>query len=361
MRYEMIIFIGLLALVAILGLRKEDGKERDYMSVAMTNSIKGIFLCFVFFSHIYAYQEFSHPVFDAPYEFFRKMGQCIVVMFLFYSGYGVMESIKKKGDSYVQGIPVQRVLKVLLQFDAAILIFWLYRLATGTHYDLKMMLLTFVGWKSIGNSNWYIFSILWLYLFTFIAFRVFKKNHLKAVVGIILLSLLYMVILCKAGRPYYCYDTTLCYAWGMLFSLYRKKIESFLNENRNSWLFFLFVSVAGYLSTYFYRNSNHIIYQIWVFCFAASILIFTMRYVVDSKPLQWLGRNLFPLYILQRLPMLLLENVKCGGGNARLGNWLYVAACFVITLVITVVYQKTIARLIGTFTAFLSSGRQAAR
>lgn len=357
----MVIFIGLLVLAIVLGLRRENGSEQGYMSVGMTNSIKGIFLCFVFFSHIYGYREFSHPILDAPYDFFRKTGQCIVVMFLFYSGYGVMESVKKKGQSYVNGIPIQRILKVLLQFDAAICIFWLYRTITGTYYDVKTMLLTFVGWKAIGNSNWYIFSILWLYLFTFIAFRVFKDNYLKAVIGIILLSLLYMVILCKVGRPYYCYDTTLCYALGMLFSLYRDKIELFLNESRGSWLFFLSISVVGYLSTYFYRSSSHIIYQIWVFCFAASILIFTMRYVVDSKPLQWLGKNLFPLYILQRLPMLMLENINCGAVNAHFDNWLYVAACFAIMLAIAVIFQKTIARLIGKFTDSLSFGKQAVR
>ncbi len=357
----MILFIGLLAVIAVAGLRREDGKQRDYMSVAMTNSIKGIFLCFVFFSHIYGYREFSHPVFDAPYGFFRKMGQCIVVMFLFYSGYGVMESLKKKGESYVKGIPVQRFIKVLLQFDTAIILFWLYRTATGTYYDAKKILLTFLGWDGIGNSNWYIFCILWLYVFTYIAFRIFKNDYRKAILGVFLLSLLYMTIMCRLGREHWWYDTVLCYTWGMFFSLYRDKIESFLNESKGSWLFFVGVSIAGYLSTYFYRNSNQVIYQIWVFCFVLSIVIFTMRFVVDSKPLQWLGRNLFPLYILQRLPMLILQETTLWSGSAHVNNWLYVAVCFVITLVITVIYRETIARVIGKFTAFLSSDRQAAR
>lgn len=141
----------------------------------------------------------------------------------FYSGYGVMESVKRKGEMYIRAFPAQRILKVLLQFEGAIALFWLYRYVTGTHYGLKKMLLTLVGWDGIGNSNWYIFCILWLYLFTFISFKIFPKNHKKAVIGIGMLSLLYMVVMHKFGKEYWWYDTALCYTYGMLFSLYRKR------------------------------------------------------------------------------------------------------------------------------------------
>ncbi|MEY8390552.1 hypothetical protein D3Z36_05145 [Lachnospiraceae bacterium] len=343
----MIIFVGILVLLTVAGIRKAEGTDRHYMSIEMTNSIKGFFLCLVFFSHIWTYTKFTHPVFDAPYLFLRKLGQCIVVMFLFYSGYGVMESVKKKGEEYVKGIPVQRFLQVLLQFDAAILLFWLYRIFTGVNYDIKRMVLTFAGWETIGNSNWYIFSILWLYLFTFIAFRVFKKNRTKAANAVFLMSLLFMVVMRKLGRPYYYYDTVLCYSWGILFSLYRKKIEDFINESFQTWLFCLSMLGIGYLATYFFRHDSLIVYQIWIFCFVAAIVTFTMRLVIDSKPLQWLGRNLFPLYILQRLPMLILQPYMLPEDAGSIQKYLYVAVCFLCTLVISVLYRETIARGIG--------------
>lgn len=350
----MILFIWILILFTLLRLRKADNENRYYMSIEMTNSIKGFFLCLVFFSHIWTYVEFSHPTFDAPYMFFRKLGQCIVVMFMFYSGYGVMESVKKKGSSYVNGIPVQRFLKVLLQFDSAIVLFLIYRLFTNVHYDTKKILLAFVGWDAIGNSNWYIFCVLWLYVFTFISFFVFKEDHLKAILGVLLLSLLYMTIMSRLGREHWWYDTALCYTWGMLFSVYRKKIETFINKDFGSWLFFLVISSISYLTVYFYRNNNPALYQLWVICFAATIVIFTMRFVIDSKFLQWLGRNLFPLYILQRLPMLIFHVNSYEGKNIYLCNWLYVIICFATTLIIAVIYRETIGRIIGRLIAMLS-------
>ena len=343
----MIIFFATAVFLAVIGLRREDGAEREYMSVNMTNSIRGFFLLLVFISHIFGYREFTSPTFDVPYLFMRKLGQCIVTMFLFYSGYGVMESVKKKGQAYVTGIPMQRVLKVLLMFDSAVFLFWLYRFFTDYKYSLTDLLLAFTGWKSLGNSNWYIFSVLWLYVFSYIAFMAFKDNYKKAVIGVFLLSILYMAVLLIVGRPGYCYNTTLCYVWGMAFSLYREKIQCYLNENFQSWLFFLFIAVVGFLSSYFFRNDSLFMYQIWIFCFVASILIFTMRFVVDSKPLQWVGKNLFPLYILQRLPMMFFKDIIVGETNVYVYNWLYVLVCFVATLLFAVIYQNTIAKLIG--------------
>lgn len=344
----MLIFFLILLLVVAVGLRKADVNERDYMSVKLTNSIKGFFICMVFFSHIWGYTDFSHPYLDGLYQRFirGRMGQCVVTMFLFYSGYGVMESVKRKGQTYLSAFPIQRIVKVLLQFDCAIALFWTYRYWTGVQYGFKKMLLTLIGWDGIGNSNWYIFCILWLYTFTFISFKVFRENYKKAVFGLGILSLLYMIVMYKLGREYWWYDTALCYTWGMLFSLYREKVERFINEGLASWTFFLFIFSAGHAVMYSFRNTNVFIYQLWVFCFVAAIVTFTMRYVVDSRFLCWAGGYLFELYILQRLPMMILKPYMLteeAGGMAKYG---YVIICFCITMIISIIYRKTIGRLI---------------
>ncbi len=42
----MIIFFATAVFLAVIGLRREDGAEREYMSVNMTNSIRGFFSAF---------------------------------------------------------------------------------------------------------------------------------------------------------------------------------------------------------------------------------------------------------------------------------------------------------------------------
>lgn len=343
----MIIFFIILILVALSGLKKSNQIKYDYMSIELTNSIKGFFLWMVFLSHIWTYTNFSNSYLDSPYQLIRRLtGQCIVTMFLFYSGYGIMESIKKKGKNYIHKIPIYRFFNVLLQFDCAIILFWIYRYLINTRYSPKTILLTFIGWASIGNSNWYIFCILWLYIFTFISFMIFKNNYIKSITGVITLSLLYMAIMCNVGKEYWWYDTILCYSWGMLFSLYRTKVEKFINETFSSWLFFLLVFFVGYMTIYFYKSLNQIVYQLWVFCFIAVIITFTMRFVITNKFLQWTGSYLFELYILQRLSMIILTPYILPVESTTITKYIYVLTCIIFTLVISIIFKRTISKII---------------
>ena len=51
----------------------------------------------------------------------------MVAPFLFWSGFGVMESIRRKGEAYVRALPVNRGLRTLIHFDCALLLFLLVR------------------------------------------------------------------------------------------------------------------------------------------------------------------------------------------------------------------------------------------
>ena len=99
------------------------GYIKDYMSVDKTMSIKGIFIIMVFFSHFHSYVTFTAPMDIAYLKVFKLIGQCMVTLFMFYSGYGVMESIRKKGISYVKKIPLTRVGGTYFRFGIAIVIF----------------------------------------------------------------------------------------------------------------------------------------------------------------------------------------------------------------------------------------------
>lgn len=133
---------------------------------------------------------------------------------------------------------------------------------------------------------------------------------------------------------------------GMFFSLYRGRVESFLNESFASWIFFEAVFASGYMASYFYRGASFAVYQLWVFCFVAAVVTFTMRFVVDSAPLQWGGCFLFELYILQRLPMKILKPYMVDGETAPAEKYIYVFVCFCFTLVISVLYRRTIGRAV---------------
>ena len=234
----MIIFLAVFAVICLIGMQiKPKGTDKfitDYMSVDKTMSIKGIFIIIVFFAHFNSYVTYT-SAWDTFYlEYFNKIGQCMVTLFMFYSGYGVMESVKKKSIAYVHKIPVNRILGTLFRFDIAILLFAVLRLAVGKEITAPQFLLSLVGWDSLGNSNWYIFAVVVAYAITYIAFEICrdKGKYYPAAILVTMGCAAYIFILAHFElKQVHWYDTIICYACGVWYSLLREKIEKIINCN----------------------------------------------------------------------------------------------------------------------------------
>ena len=72
--------------------------NEEFLEHNMTTCINGVFILLVFMSHFNSYVRYtvSSDIFYAK-VLVGKIGQLMVTTFLFYSGFGVMESIKAKG------------------------------------------------------------------------------------------------------------------------------------------------------------------------------------------------------------------------------------------------------------------------
>lgn len=71
---------------------------------------------------------------------------------------------------------------------------------------------------------------------------------------------------------------------------------------------------------------------------AFLVVILSMKVSVSSQPLQWLGKNLFPLYIYQRIPMILFSTI-CGGRIIVEYPSLYIFLCVAVTLICAYIYR----------------------
>ena len=328
----MVIFFLVYIVVCFWGAKLHRGLNRDYLSVDNTQAVKGVFILLVFFSHFNSYASYERD-FDLIYKnTVTSFRQTMVTLFLFYSGYGVMESINKKGLDYLKEFPVKRILSTLFKFVCAVTLFFLIgTFVTAEKYTIPRVLLSLIGWESLGNSNWYIFVILVLYLISYAAFRfLIQKNRviplmisLAAVVALIWLNEAYNV------KPDYWIDTALCYVAGMLYAQYRKPVEAAVNKHG---LIYCAVTVLVYLAFAFLKkHMGNIVALIGVnLCFAGFVVLLSMRITVKNKILVWCGKNLFELYILQRIPMILFKQT----GLAEWNVYLYFVACFAVTLIL---------------------------
>lgn len=299
----------------------------EYIGKEQTNAVKGIFIVTVFVRHIIPYMhkagfDFSYWGDNLCQKIDKSMGQLIVVMFLFYSGYGVMESIKKKGEAYVDSMPRKRILKTLGNFDIAILFFIIAGLLVGREFNLADTLLAFTGWTSVGNSNWYIFVILLCYTAVWVSFK-----YSRWWMSIILTSL--AIVILSLTKNTWWYNTMLSFPAGLVYSKYKPQIEQYVHSRYWSSLIVCLFSFLFLFKVQF--EAFGVRDNLMSIAFAAFFVILSMKIKVGNKALNWLGKNLFPLYIYQRIPMYVLATIY-GGILASDYPLCYIALCFVITL-----------------------------
>lgn len=346
----MIIFLFILVLLCLYNMRIwlfdkraaaiDGGIYNDYMSLEKTTSIKGAFIILVFLNHAVKYCTLSSSILDTSYTYIviTLIEQSMVAMFMLYSGYGVMLSIDKKGRDYIKSIPVKRFLRVLVHFDIAILIYIAINLAQHKPPTLINVLLSFIGWSSVGNSNWYIFVILVLYLLTYISFVFIKdKWKLGLVINIALCGVYIFAI--RSFKESWWYDTVLCYALGMVYYYIKPTVDRIFKDKRVLyWVSLVILAGLTAVCTKYSRFEYiHFLKQLF---FCLVVVLATMKFSINNKILQFFGKHLFSIFILQRIPMTLLSNFGLNDNK-----YLFVALSFTITIPISVVFDLAMDRL----------------
>lgn len=336
-------FFYLLAFVILLfGVKiQREGYFTDCLSKEQTNAIKGFFILMVFISHCMldirkAGYEFDGPLDSIGMQIRSEFGQLVVVMFLFYSGFGVMESYIQKGRDYVRAFPKNRILTTLLNFDIAVLAFVVLDFSLGIKLGWKQVVLSLIGWESVGNSNWYIFVVLFCYCVAYVAFLTIPSNRMKAlwvasfliVVGMAMLSFL---------KPSRWYNTILCFPAGMFLSTYKDRILSICKDHfLVALLISLFVFIVFRVSPL--QSLHGLLYNIQGIAFAFLVFLLTMKIKTENGVLRWLGINLFPIYIYQRIPMIAIAGIA--GEKFVCGYpYVFIVSCFVITCLIALGYK----------------------
>lgn len=299
------VFLYLL-FVLILILWRIKIKENDgYLSIERCNSIKGIFILLIVLTHSMGYFDscgYEYAGLDRLVLLFRKgIGQLVVVMFLFYSGYGVSLSIKKKGEEYVDKMPRHRLLPTLLNFDIAVLAFVIMNLIMAKTMTTRQVVLSMIAWEDVGNSNWYIFVILLCYAITYgVAKLVRRKDQWKWLFA----TLLVCVLVLSVFKRVYWYNTMLAYPAGFFFAEYESKI---IGVMRKYYVPLLIIFASAFvLSFYYMPTARGLSKNFASICFALMVVMLSMKVVIGNAFLRWWGSHLFPLYIYQRIPMILM-------------------------------------------------------
>lgn len=316
------------------------GFSDAYLSRNVTNSIKGFFILFVFFRHFGQYVTYTAEQTPLILWVDRHLRQLLVAPFLFYSGYGVMESIKNKGEQYINQIPRRRIFNTWINFFFVVSLFLIIGVISGKSYSLSKLFLAYTGWDSLGNSNWYIFSIIFLYFFTWISFKTFE-NHRTALLCTFFLTIEYIICMMHLkDNDGWWYNTVICFPLGLLYSQYKERIERNITKTNFNYFVCSAITFSVFIISYILCSKytsgwNLFYYQIMAASFSLCWVLLSMKVQIANPILSYLGGSaMFSLYMLQRIPMMYLQDFLKERPS------LYFLICFTITLILSYGFNK---------------------
>lgn len=324
----MLCLFAILLFITLVGLRCRTSSDDEWCNKKDTDTIKGIFICWVIISHALTFSpaESTNFLVRGARIINSGMGQLVVVPFFFFSGYGIAESISNKGLCYVKGMPARRILPVLINFDVAVIAYAVLFMVEHGYLPVGRFLQALIDWSSVGNPNWFVFVILGCYLIVFCAslFKSIRPGWICLV-----LIFIFSLIMSFAKKEIHWHNTMLSFPAGMLFSEYKKWFERLLRNNYFKWLLVL---LGGLLVFYMIPwRVRGIKYNIRGIFFALVLVALMFKVRIDSRFLNWAGRNVFPLYLYHLLPMRVLEKFFVNGG-VMFAILSFVATVFMVLL-----------------------------
>ena len=190
----------------------------------------------------------------------------------------------------------------------AIVLFLLVQSFFGRFFDPIEIILSCVGWISVGNSNWYLFDILLLYMITYVSFTISKDRKMSLSL-VLIFSLISMVLLAQYQNGTRWYNTFLCFWLGMVYAQIKPKYEKMVQKDKKKYYWALAVLVIIFLISILLRNVM-LFYIIHALVFTLLINHLSMIVHIDNPVLKWLGSHIFSIYILQRIPMIIGDHLE---------------------------------------------------
>lgn len=324
----------LFVIIFLIGIRFTKDNP-DYLKKDTTTIINGMFVITIFFSHFVTYITKTNMYDEYLISILHFIGQLMVTSFLFYSGYGIYEGIKNKKD-YISSFFRKRFIPTFINFAIAIVLYIIVNLIIGNTYSIKEILLAFIGYESIGNSNWYMLAIFALYIFIIICFNnKIKTKNIYRLMIFTLLTGIYIFVISRFKDNYYV-DTVLCFPIGMWYSYFKDKIDSVLVRRYLVCLISSIILLIGsyYLTKVFYNVYS---YNIFAVFFIIFIVVLTRKVKIKSSIITFFGIHTFWIYILQRIPMMIFKD--------KLNNYVYFIICFIITIGLSYLLKRLTDKL----------------
>lgn len=279
----------------------------DYMNLDSTKSIKGIFVWMIFFRHFKEYIIKKNLKNKISIQIDKAFKQNIVSLFLFYSGYGIYESFKKKGNSYIKTLPIKSTI-IFIKSQIILFLFLCNNYILGIKVYFRNYLKAIIFKKGIGNSYWFAFTIIILYIHSFLSFIFIKKQKYNFL-GIILISIICYYHIFVVYKYYHrnqmiSVDTIICFVVGFYYSFFKSYFDRLIMKNDITYFLTIIFFILIYFQFYTIEHKNIKNVSLNNCLFTLIAVLITMKIKFKNEFLNLLSSHSYSIYLFQRIIMI---------------------------------------------------------
>ena len=301
----------ILVILSLININIKCGNQffNDYMDLENTNNVKGIFVWMIFFRHSYDYY-YKDPrkisnIIDISLE------QNIVSLFLFYSGYGIYKSFSKKGKKYIKTLPIKSTI-LFIKTQIILFLFLLNNKILHKKISFKEYFYAVILKKSIGNSYWFSFTIITIYIESYFAFILIRNKKYN------ILGILFLTIICYFHVKFvykYFYpkeiitvDTIICFITGFYYCYFQTCLDKIIMLNDIIYLTIITIIAFSYYKFHIHINRAVLFYKaIKNFFFTLMAVLLTMKIQFRNDFLKFMNSHSYSIFLLQRIIFILIS------------------------------------------------------
>lgn len=279
-----------------------EGYFADALSVSNTKAIRGMLAPMVMLHHIY--QSLDKP--GIVHLVMSNMGVPCVILFLFFSGYGLQKSFCVK-PGYGKTVLTRRIPGILVPFLVLVPVYWGVNWIIGNPLSPVQVLASLVDGTPVVRYGWYTQCQLLLYLVFALCAPVFAGKPRQMPLGVLAVSFLLILALMALGYAPFWYYSIPAFPAGLFWAAWEDPLLPRMEKKYGLWLAGSFLGFGACFAMAL-KTYNTLFF--WgTACTLPLVLVLVLRKWAFRNPaLDFLGGLSFEIYSIHGLFMLLYRS-----------------------------------------------------
>ena len=291
------------------------GIHEDYLSREHALNLRGVFTIIIVMTHYMLYFPYTNPGNEQFTYVWTFLDQLVVVVYLFFNGYGTVLSVEKKGWPYARNLLIHKLPDTWLKYALVTCLVLAVHSFMQLKYTLGSVLMAFTGWHHFYHDDqWYVVMILFMYALFFLAYLPLRRHSgekaLKICTGVAAVLCCGLIFVISRKKDYYWYNTMPAMLLGMGWALYHRPVEKLLERSGALYAACLMMCALGLYVFRIHQDESLLNMFMLVILFMVTILLCSMKVSLNNPLLAFFGSHSFTIYLTMRIPMLVLQRYE---------------------------------------------------